>query len=152
MNTQLLIDFLSRLTHVSTVIALIGGTMFMLFVLIPSAEQLSPAEHEKLRGAHQQSMEAIHPFGNRAFFGDRFLQLFSRYGESQRGRSLSCLDRHQDHPGALVIFFIASALVGRSAKLEFIRTSRVYWLRVIVMLAAVVVGFSSFIKFLRYTG
>ena len=47
---------------------------------------------------------------------------------------------------ALVVFFIASVLVGRSAAFEWMRTGREKWLKVIVLLAAIIVTMSGFVK------
>ena len=47
---------------------------------------------------------------------------------------------------ALGVFFIASALVGRSKGLAFVREKRVFWLRLLVTVAFVIVGISSFVK------
>ena len=47
---------------------------------------------------------------------------------------------------ALVIFFLASALVGRSKTFEPMRAQRGKWLTIIVLLAAIVVAISGFVK------
>ena len=47
---------------------------------------------------------------------------------------------------AFVVFFIAAALVGRSPSLEKFRQNRVFWTRVIVILAVVIVAISGFVK------
>ena len=49
MDAQLLINVVSRILHISTAIALIGGTVFMVFVLLPAAKQLSDEQHEQLK-------------------------------------------------------------------------------------------------------
>ena len=48
--------------------------------------------------------------------------------------------------GPLVVFFIASALVGRSAKLEGVRQKRGKWLTLLVIIALVIVSISGFLK------
>ena len=47
---------------------------------------------------------------------------------------------------ALVVFFIASALVGRSAAFEKMRQNRATWMGLIVLLSALIVGISGFVK------
>ena len=47
------LDVLSRIIHVGTVITLIGGSAFTLFVLMPSARQLTDEAHDKLAAAVQ---------------------------------------------------------------------------------------------------
>ena len=43
------ISLLSRWTHIGTAIVLVGGTVFLRFVLAPAAAQLPDAEHQKLK-------------------------------------------------------------------------------------------------------
>ena len=47
------LDVLSRIIHVGTVIALIGGSTFTLLVLMPSARELSDETHNRLADAIQ---------------------------------------------------------------------------------------------------
>ena len=47
---------------------------------------------------------------------------------------------------ALAIFFLASALIGRSKSFEGLRAQRAKWLKIIVLLAVIVVGISGFVK------
>jgi hypothetical protein len=47
---------------------------------------------------------------------------------------------------ALGVFFLASALVGRSEKLVGIRDNRAKWVRVLVLLAVIIVSISGFVK------
>ncbi len=47
---------------------------------------------------------------------------------------------------ALVIFFIASALVGKSQAFAAMRAKRGKWLGILVLLACVIVLISSFVK------
>ena len=44
-----LVSLLSRWTHIGTAIVLVGGTVFLRFVLTPAAAQLSDDEHTKLK-------------------------------------------------------------------------------------------------------
>lgn len=139
------VDVLSRFIHVSTAITLVGGTIFMLFVLHPAAKQLSTDEHDRLRGLINTSWKKIIHVGIVLFL----ISGFYNY--------MQAIPKHVGdklyHPLlgtkiliALVIFFIASALVGRSAKFEFMRRNRPKWMMVVVLLAAIVVAISSFAK------
>jgi hypothetical protein len=47
---------------------------------------------------------------------------------------------------AFIVFFFASALVGRSAGLQGFRDSREKWLRVLCLLAVVIVAISGTLK------
>ena len=46
-----ILDTLSRIVHVGTAITLMGGSIFMLLVLMPSARQLSDESHDQLATA-----------------------------------------------------------------------------------------------------
>src|SRR5437870_3822681 len=51
-SRNLLMDVLAlifRWLHIGPAIVLVGGTAFMLFVLLPAAKEISDEEHQKLR-------------------------------------------------------------------------------------------------------
>lgn len=145
MDPHLPVDVLSRWFHIGTVIVLIGGSVFMRFVLMPAADTLPDEPHQKLRESVVGRWRKIVGIG----IG---LILLSGLYNYHRGA--------QSHPGqlayhiligtkivlALVVFFLGSALVGRSAKLEPIRQNRKKWLGVLILLAAVIVAISGYVK------
>ncbi len=45
------LDIVSRIVHVATAITLVGGSVFMLLVLMPSAKVLSEDSHDRLAAA-----------------------------------------------------------------------------------------------------
>lgn len=47
---------------------------------------------------------------------------------------------------ALAVFFLASALVGRSSAFEGMRTNSSKWLKILCLLGIVIVAMSSFVK------
>ncbi len=49
---------------------------------------------------------------------------------------------------AFVLFFLASVLVGRSAAFEAMRKNREKWLKLVVLIAAVIVSLSGVVKVL----
>lgn len=140
-----LIDVLSRIVHVATAITLVGGSVFTLWVLLPSAKQLSDEAHETLRSA---------VMGRWKYFVHGGIVLFLVTGFYNYIRAMA---DHQDDGlyHALIgtkillslgVFFLAAAMVGKSPKLEPIRQSRAKWLRVLVLLAAVIVAIAGFVK------
>jgi uncharacterized membrane protein len=145
MDLQALLDICSRIVHVATAIAITGGTVFMTFVLLPVAGQLSEEEHQKLRTALQHRWKRWVHVGI-LFFLVTGLYNFIRALPDHRGDGL-----YHGLVGtkillALVVFFIASALVGRSAAFEKMRSERQRWLRILVFLAAAIVAISGFVK------
>ena len=45
---MLILDAISRIVHVLTAITLVGGSIFTLLVLMPSAKELSDEAHDRL--------------------------------------------------------------------------------------------------------
>lgn len=145
MENQLWLDVLSRFTHVSTAIALMGGSIFILWVLIPSSTQLLDAEHQKLQEAVSSRWKRFIHLGILLFIASGFYNYF-RAMPNHKGDGLYHALVGVKMILALGVFFIASALVGRSKGLAFVREKRVFWLRLLVTVAFVIVGISSFVK------
>lgn len=140
-----IVDVISRVVHVSTAIALVGGSVFMLFVLLPAAAQLSTEEHDKLRGLINARWKKFVHFGILLFLVTGFYNYMQAI-PNHKGDGLYHALLGTKILLALVIFFIASALVGRSPKFESMRRNRAKWLNIVVVLAAVIVAISGFAK------
>jgi len=145
MNDLLAIDVISRFIHVATAIVMVGGTVFMRFVLMPAAAELSQAEHDQLRQRLLARWKRVVHGGIGLFIGSGFYN-FIQALPKHKGDGL-----YHGLVGtkillAFAIFFIASALVGRSASFEKMRQQRAKWMGVIVLLSAVIVGISGFVK------
>ena len=139
------IDIVSRIVHVGTAITLVGGMAFTLFVLIPSASRLGKDAHDLLAAEVKGRWKRFVHIGLLLFIVSGFYNYFQ------------AMPLHKgDGPYhglvgtkmilAFMIFFIASALVGRSAKLQSMRDNKVFWLRIAVLLAAVIVAISGYVK------
>jgi hypothetical protein len=145
MDTTLLIDSLSRIIHVGTAIALVGGTVFMRFVLLPSVKLISDEAHQKLsEGVVARWKKFVHP-GIGLFLLSGFYN-FARLVPLHKGDSLYHALIGTKILLAFGIFFIASALVGKSKAFERMRQAKGKWLTVIVLLASVIVAISGFVK------
>ncbi len=139
------IDIVSRIVHVSTAIVLVGGVVFSLFVLMPAASALSEEPRaELMRGVLGRWKKFIHG-GILLFLVSGFYNYFQAM-KLHKGDGLYHGLVGTKMILAFVIFFIAAALVGRSSALEKFRKNRVFWTRVIVILAAVIVAISGFVK------
>ncbi len=145
MDFQLLIDTISRIIHVSTAIALVGGTVFVLFVLIPSAAAMPEADEQKLRVAVNQRWKRFVHLGIALFLVTGFYN-FIRAIPNHKGDGLYHALIGTKILLAFAMFFIASALVGRSKAFDSMRKNRVHWLKVFVLLAFSVVAISGFAK------
>ncbi len=139
------IDYLSRAIHVSTAVAIVGGSVFTLFVLMPAAKLLSDEAHEILATAVSSRWKRFVHLGILLFLVSGFYNYF-RAMPQHKGDGLYHALVGTKIIIALAIFFIASALVGRSAALQSFRKYRSLWLTILVALALTVVLMSSFLK------
>ena len=145
MDSQLLIDAISRIVHVSTAIALVGGSVFMVFVLLPAAKQLSDDQHERLRSLVNKTWKRYVHVGILLFLVTGFYNYLQQMPLHKKDGLYHGLIGTKIIL-AFVIFFIASVLVGRSAKFEGMRAHREKWLKIVVLLAAIIVAMSGFVK------
>lgn len=117
----------------------------MAFVLLPTASQISTEEHDKLRGLINGRWKRFVHAGILLFLVTGFYNYFQQMPK-HKGDGLYHALVGTKILLALGLFFIASALVGRSAAFESMRASRGKWLKIMVLLAAVIVAMSGFVK------
>ena len=147
------IDFVlvvSRWIHIAAAIVAVGGAAFQKFALQPAAHSaLDDEQHARLR-------EAVRTRWSRVIFlcialllvtgGFNFYRLVLAPG-------ISPMPYHAVFSikliAALGVFFIASALAGRSAGLQKMRERSSTWLAVLLGLAAVIVLVSGILSQLR---
>ncbi len=142
---MLAIDIISRIVHVLTAITLVGGSIFTLLVLMPSAKELSDEAHKQLAAAINGRWKRFVHTGILLFLVSG-LYNYVRAIPNHRGDGLYHALIGTKMLLALGIFFLASALVGRSEKLAGIRANRAKWVKVLVLLAVIVVSISGFVK------
>lgn len=141
MDAAELIAVLSRWVHVGTAIVLLGGSIFQRFVLMPAARELPDAEHEALRGRIMGRWKVIVMAGITLLLITGFYNYLSVKHEP----------RYHMFMGikillAFGVFFLASALTGRSAGLAGIRRNAGLWLGVLIVLAAATVAIGGYLK------
>ena len=140
------IAIVSRWTHVGTAIVLVGGTCFLRFVLAPAAAQLSEAEHLKLKELVMMTWKKFVHAGIALFLVSGFYNFLVVQVPLHRGDKLYHALMGTKILLAFGMFFIASALVGRSKAFEGMRRNSKPWQSVLLLLATVVVGISGFAK------
>jgi uncharacterized membrane protein len=136
------IDVISRWVHVGAAIVLLGGSTFIRFVLMPSAELLPEAEHQQLRQAVMGRWKRFVMIG----IGLLLASGLYNYGTSGRVGGLYHGLMGIKMLLAVGVFFLASALTGRSARLAAIRKDAKKWLIVLIVMAASVVAIGGFLK------
>ena len=117
----------------------------MRFVLLPSVKLISDEAHQQLSaGVVARWKKFVHP-GIALFLLSGFYN-FARLAPNHKGDPLYHALVGTKILLAFGIFFIASALVGKSKAFEGMRQAKGKWLTVIVLLAAVIVAISGFVK------
>ena len=139
------LDIVSRVVHVGTAVTLVGGSVFMLCVLMPAVGTLSAESREALHAAVVGRWKRFVHGGVLLFLASGFYNYF-RAIPNHRGDGLYHALIGTKMILALGIFFLAAALVGRSSKLAPIRANRKKWLGVLVLLAAIIVAISGAVK------
>lgn len=140
----------TRVIHVATATVLVGGTFFMRYVLGPAASSaLTDEQHNQLRSRLMEGWKKIVHAG---------IGLLLISGGINYARMIMAIRASGMKDGlyhglmgtkillALAIFFIASALVGRSPKFAAMRENRRKWMGVILLLALVIYAMSGFLR------
>lgn len=140
------IAVVSRWTHVGTAIVLVGGTVFLRFVLSPAAAQLTDDQHAKLKELVMGTWKKFVHAGIALFLVSGFYNFIVVQIPAHKGDKLYHALLGTKILLALGMFFIASALVGRSRAFEGMRRNSKLWQSVLVGLAIVIVGISGFVK------
>lgn len=138
-----------RWLHILSAITAVGGTIFMRMALMPSVAVLSDQQHQVLREQVRSRwvkwvMAAILFLivsGLYNFFAKLHMidETYKRLYHGLFGVKVLL---------ALVIFFLASALTGRSPAFAAIRQNAKLWLSVNMALAIVVVCISGVLRFI----
>ncbi|GIW96791.1 MAG: hypothetical protein KatS3mg111_0124 [Pirellulaceae bacterium] len=139
------LDVVSRIVHVGTAIVLVGGATFLRFVLLPAAERIEQSAHEALADSIREKWKRFVHLGIVLLLASGFYN-YVRALPLHQGDSLYHALVGTKILAAFVVFFIASALVGRSPALESVRRHRKRWLAILLILAAIIVAISGFVK------
>lgn len=136
---------LSRWIHVGTAIVLLGGAAFQRFVLMPAARELPETDHDRLRAAVRSRWKIFVHAGIFVLLATGFFNYLFAWTPAKIWKLY--------HPLmgvkillALAVFLIASALIGRSKAFEGMRAKSGTWMLVMVLLGAVIVGISGYLK------
>jgi len=139
------VDIVSRVIHVATAIVLVGGSVFLRYVLMPAAAPLAEAEHDALRQRLMNRWKKVVHAGIALLLVSGIYN-YIRQIPNHRGDGLYHALLGVKMLLALIVFFLGSALVGRSAAFEKLRKNRGRCLGLIVLLATLIVGISGFLK------
>ena len=140
MDPSFLVAVVSRWVHVGTAVVLIGGLTALRFVVAPALAG-NTAAMEDIR---QRWKKFVHAG----------IALFLISGFVNYGLAFSTHDGDGLYHGlvgtkmilAFITFYISSALVGRSARTQKFRDQSAKWKTVVLVLAAVIIAMSGFVK------
>ena len=121
----------------------------MVLVLKPSAQELTDEIHDKLHAAVVSRWKRVVHLGVLLFLVTGFynyVQAVPKHKEDALYHGLLGTKMLL----AFGVFFLASALVGRSPKLEPIRKNRGRWLKVLIAMAITIISISGFVKVRLY--
>jgi hypothetical protein len=151
--SSLILYSVSRVFHVGTAIVMVGGAFFLRFVLLPAAKaSLAEDVHARLRSAVMGTWKKIVHIGIALLLLTGSLNYYRVIVEgTHKGDALYNALIGIKILLALGIFFIASVLVGRSAKFEGMRQNVAKWLAINLLLAAIIVAISGFLKVRPFT-
>ena len=138
----------SRWIHVGTAVVLVGGLVFLRFVLGPAAAQLPEESHAKLKELVLAKWKKFIHGGIALFVLSGFYNYLVVGAPLHRGSDKGL---YHGLMGAkillaLAVFFLSSALIGRSKAFAGMRTNPKLWQGVIIVLAALIIGISGFVK------
>lgn len=137
---------LSRWVHIGSAVVVVGGSVFLRYVLMPAAAELPEAEHNALRGRLMQTWKKVVHTGILLFLLSGFYNYLVVALPQHRGDKLYSALIGIKILLAFVVFFFAIALTGRSKATELFRKDARKWLTVNILLAAAVIGISGYLK------
>ena len=152
MGETLPLDVLSRWLHVGTAIVVLGGSFFLRVVLMPAAVSLPEAEHAALRERLMATWRRVVHLGIALFLLSGVYNYLVVAIPRHRGDGLYHALMGTKILLALAVFFLASALVGRSQALAGIRRDNRRWLAIALVLGFAIVGISGYLKVARPGG
>jgi uncharacterized membrane protein len=137
---------ISRIVHVLTAIALLGGAFYVRTALLPAARDLSETEHDALKSRLRSRWSKVVMIGILLLIVTGFYNYLVVAAPAVKGQKLY-------HPLmgvkillAFAVFFLASALAGRSAAFESLRRQPARWLTLLLVLGGLVVAIGSVLK------
>ena len=153
MDANLALPIVMRWIHIGSAIVAIGGPFFVRFGLLPAAGRVLDET------THQQLRQAINDRWRKVVYALITLLIVSglyTFVVVAPWKKLEPADRHIYHMlfgikvlASLVIFFLASALAGRTAALAPFRKNAKVWLTLLLMAAAVVVGCAGVLRYMH---
>lgn len=146
MDGRMPLDVLFRVVHVATAIFVLGGSIFLRFVLMPAAAELPEAEHNALRERLMGRWRKLIGIGIGLFLVSGFYNYLVVTKNKHAGQAIYHALLGTKIILAFIVFFLASALTGRAAAFEGIRQNSKKWLLITIVLGLIIVAISGYVK------
>lgn len=139
------IDVVSRVLHVTTAIVLLGGTLYVTWVLVPALQILNSEARATLVTETRQRWKKIVHGGIAMFLLTGFYNYFKAM-PNHKGDGLYHALIGTKILLVLGLFFLASVLVGRSSKFAGMRDNAARWSQLVCLIGIIIVAMSGFLK------
>ncbi|MES2791843.1 MAG: hypothetical protein V4719_19645 [Planctomycetota bacterium] len=143
---DLLLPLIFRWIHIGSAITVVGGSVFMIFVLLPAAKEIAHDEHLKLRAAVLKRWKWIVHGGVALFLISGFYNYIAVMAPQHKGDGLYHALMGVKMLLAMGVFGLAEVLVGRSKLAEKLRQNGSKFLLINLALAVVIIMLSGFLK------
>lgn len=143
---NLALQLIFRWIHIGSAITVVGGTVFMLFVLLPAAKEILDEEHLKLRAAVLKRWKWFVHFGIALFLVSGLYNYIKVMAPLHKGDGLYHALMGIKMLLAMGVFGLAEVLVGRSKLAEKLRQNASKFLTINLVLAAIIVMLSGFLR------
>lgn len=141
-----ILPLIFRWLHIGPAIVLVGGTAFMLFVLLPAAKEISDEEHVKLRAAVLKRWKRFVHGGIALFLISGFYNYIAVQAPLHRGDGLYHALMGIKMLMAMGVFALAEIMVGRSKLADQLRQNASKFLAINLTLAVAILLMSGFLK------
>jgi len=141
----------TRWVHIIAAVIAIGGAVFIRFVLHPATLTLPPDTVESFRANIRRRWAMLYMLCIALLLISGLYNYMAVSIPNHRGQPLYHALFGIKFILAMVIFFIGSALVGRSPALEPLRRNLPRWLGINILLAAIVIALACTLKFIPTT-
>lgn len=143
---DIVLPLIMRWIHIGSAITVVGGTVFMLFVLLPAAREILHEEHLKLRAAVLRRWKWFVHAGIGLFLVSGLYNYIIVMAPLHKGDGLYHGLMGLKMLLALGVFGLAEVLVGRSKLAEKLRQNAAKFLTINLVLALIIVMLSGFLK------
>jgi uncharacterized membrane protein len=141
-----LLAIVLRWLHILPAMAAGGATLYAAIALLPSMQELPEAERARLREAVVKRWRAVVHTSITLLLASGFLNFYLFQMPAHRGQPLYHGLFGLKFLAAMTVFFLASALIGRTAALAPIRANARFWTSVSAALVVLIVLISGVLR------